>query len=645
VTKTQPQTASSDESSPVSNGTSTVEMDERSKLDPYGSLRQSPPPMNDSLIPTGALATPPESSHNSSDDEENTKSKGSGRQLDNLEELQAAIRIIELHRASSPTRASEESRKAKMALELVVPQLKASQEARSHDPNRPPLSKEARKISHSRSSTEPSILVDLAHQVESPARTSDESEGDELQDGSFKKKPQMLRKKSGELVRPALRPASAKRRPSSMPGTPTYSKAVHFDSHLEHVRHFLQVDKPLAVSAGSSPVESYESEIEFPFGNDEPHRSRGPSYEWEIRLSNFPNETPERKSMPICVERIFLSTDNKNLVGIVAVANLAFSKHVTARFTLDYWKTTSEVVAEFNNNVRHSQVNDGRDRFNFSVKLADLANLENKTMFICVRYNVDGREFWDNNSSMNYQVDFAKKSKHQHGKNGISGLAARPLHALPRSRPSPPVSGRPKMPVSFDDFSTGTFDSFGGYNNQSPARLMGETPIRLKKTPSDEILPDAPTRKANAAGGKAFSNRYDFGASLSAAIQAASTALGDRSGLQLQAEDEPESRQTYREVASASRVPSGPIAGRGSKPTPTSTPVSKVPGTSFATAKGVNSRGRVPGTKDVPGTSAPGVSASNGAPLFGDKPLSTSSYQELVDKYCFVGARKQETDP
>ncbi len=136
-----------------------------------------------------------------------------------------------------------------------------------------------------------------------------------------------------------------------MPGTPTYSKAVHFDSHLEHVRHFLQVDKPLAVSAGSSPVESYESEIEFPFGQDEPHRSKGPPFEWEIRLSNFPTETPERKLSPVSIERIFLSSDNKTLVGIVAVANLAFSKHVTARFTLDYWKTTSEVVAEYNNDV------------------------------------------------------------------------------------------------------------------------------------------------------------------------------------------------------------------------------------------------------------------------------------------------------
>jgi len=67
---------------------------------------------------------------------------------------------------------------------------------------------------------------------------------------------------------------------------------------------------------------------------------------------------------------LFLSADNKILVGSVAVANIAFNKLVVARFTLDYWKTTSEVVAEYNNDVRQPKHADGRDRFNFNIKLA-----------------------------------------------------------------------------------------------------------------------------------------------------------------------------------------------------------------------------------------------------------------------------------
>ena len=190
-----------------------------------------------------------------------------------------------------------------------------------------------------------------------------------------------------------------------MPGTPTFSKAVHFDSHLEHVRHFLQVDRPLAVSAGSSPVEQYDSDTEFPFDDG----ARSPPFEWEIVVANFPpNPEPIKKGQAVKVERVFLSSDNKTLVGSVVVANWGFQKNVVARFTLDYWKTTSEVVAEFNHDVRQTR-HDGCDRFNFNIKLADQVNLEAKTMFFCVKYTVNGTDYWDNNNATNYQVDFRKK--------------------------------------------------------------------------------------------------------------------------------------------------------------------------------------------------------------------------------------------
>lgn len=563
--------------------------------------------------------SPPESLQNSSDDEETNR--GRGRELENLAELQAAIRIIEQRKEGSPTGRDDGTKKARMALDLIIPEpdKPVQQNSKSSDPQRPPLSKEARKISHSRSSTDSNIVLEMAHHKQEPAQISysrpESDEDDEESDETgIRSKPPMVRKKSGELVRPALRPASSKRRPSSMPGTPTYSKAVHFDSHLEHVRHFLQVDKPLAVSAGSSPVEAYESDVEFPFGNEEAGRARGPSYEWEIRLSNFPAETEERKHLPVRVERVFLSSDNKSLIGVVAVQNLAFHKQVTARFTFDYWKTTSEVTADYNKDVRRRQVNDGTDRFNFNIKLSDQANLESKTMFFCIRYDVNGQQYWDNNRSINYQVEFAKKVK-SYGKNGMPGLGARPLNALPRSRPSPSMSagnGRPRsMPLSFDDFATG-FDLYAGFT-QSPTAMMGESPIRLKGPRSRaEIVPDAPTRrpKANA---QAFGNRYDFGASLSAAIQNASTILGDQSGLT----KKPEPEQSSHKIAASNSKPTA-VAQR--KPPSI---VVKQPTEAATSALSVN-----------------GPASTKPSALLSGKPsLESQSYQELVDKYCFVGSR------
>ncbi|KAK5045193.1 hypothetical protein LTR84_009526 [Exophiala bonariae] len=586
---------------------------ENGTFDPHGSLRKSPPPVTNSLIPAGMTISPPDSSHNSSDDEEHPEIRGRSRDFelgDNLKELQAAIRSIEQRKSGSPTRSNEQK-----PTEVTVEQVDG---AASHPPtnvSRPPLSQEARKISHSRSSTDSNIVFEPPKLPNPPVTFEQDSDSSDC-DIPNRNRPAMVRKKSGELVRPALRPSS-RRRPSSMPGTPTYSKAVHFDSHLEHVRHFLQVDRPLAVSAGSSPVETYESENEFPFGSDESStRSRSPAHEWEMRLANFPAESDWRKSQPVFVERVFLSSDNKNLIGTVAVQNMAFQKTVVARFTLDYWKTTSEVVADYNNDVRRKH-SDNLDRFNFSIRLADQAHLENKTLFFCIKYTTNGQDFWDNNGSFNYQVDFAKKARVQQSKNGMPGLGARPLSALPRSRPSPPTSnGRPKsMPTSFDDFSTG-FDNFGSFG-QSAGSLMGEPRLKLRSPRSKvELLPETPQRRHKAGGGQAFGNRYDFNSSLSAAKSNAYAALGEHSGLSPRADTKQSSR----------KVPA-PIVTNGVTPAPL-----KLEAASTI-------------LNNVTSSSVPGLTTtlnSKPAALMSEKPpLTSQSYQELVDKYCFFGTPKQ----
>jgi hypothetical protein len=183
--------------------------------------------------------------------------------------------------------------------------------------------------------------------------------------------------------------------------------SVHFDSHLEHVRHFLQVDKPLAVSANSPPNDVGDNDTEFPFSEDESSNSQKLSFNWEIILSNFPDETPSRLALPVMLQHLFLSTDNRSLIGIVGVIDLPFHKLVVARFTLDYWKTLSEVVAESTD--MHRKNADDYDWFQFNILLGDQANLEDKTMFLCIRYSVNGQQYWDNNNSLNFQVDFRKK--------------------------------------------------------------------------------------------------------------------------------------------------------------------------------------------------------------------------------------------
>ncbi|KAB8301634.1 hypothetical protein EYC80_003472 [Monilinia laxa] len=600
--------------------------DTNTSLTASSSLRQSPPPLTDEAkMPIGVVMSPPDSTQNS--DEEDNGSRG--RKLENLEELQAAIRVIEQHRESSPIRTSSEVEKITQAISILPPS-KATKDTKDKPASEHiETSQQPRKAQHARSNTE-TVFLDLRSNgpknpsaPETPTTGSD----DELSDGEAemaRRKPQMLRKKSGELVRPALRPSSARRRPSSMPGTPTFSKAVHFDSHLEHVRHFLQVDRPLAVSAGSSPNENeaYESDSEFPFGHDDSN-NRGPPFEWEIVLANFPPMTPQRAAMPIRVERVYLSADNKNLIGTVAVVNLAFNKLVVARFTLDYWKTTSEVVAEYNNDIRQPKHTDGCDRFNFNIKLADQANLEAKTMFFCVKYCVNNVEYWDNNNSTNFQIDFRKKAKLQNGKRGLSGAASRPPNSLPRSNKKSPPAASTKKSATFDDFSNEFDHKFLSSNFKMPVQdyLGDSNTVRLKGVKSAVTLaPDNRSRRAtintNTAGGQAFGHRYDFGASLNAAIHAANSSLGDKSGITMKSKKPAPISETKKTIHNDEQV----------------SPRSKPAGMTFDKSTA---------SKTLPSANTTASGTDSPRPVGTEKPiLASQSYNELLDKYCFFGSVK-----
>lgn len=564
-----------------------------------GPVRQSPPPVTDAQsMPPGALISPPESS---SEDEGVVELENRGREIANNRELKEAISNLPHHRSASPVRSAPGD---VLLLPQGVKDLVGETRQSLLTAGLPALSTSGRKISHSRSNTDSHIYMSKSAEI-SISTSEEGSEQDEPP-----KKPLMVRKKSGELVRPALR---GQRRPSSMPGTPTFSKAVHFDSHLEHVRHFLQVDRPLAVSANTSPADNYESDTEYPFEIEEKSGTRSPQYEWELVVNSFPAETPLRKALPARLERVWMSPDQKSLIGSIAVANLAFQKSVVCRFTFDYWKTTSEVAAEFHHEIRPRESETGHDRFQFSIKLSDLANLETKTLFFCIRYNVNGLEYWDNNDSVNFQVDFRKKMLPQTTRNGTPG-ASRPANGLPRStrRANPSTAARPmSMPVgALDEFAHEAKMSF----DQPLHEVLGESgPLRLKSSKSTTALPsDNLANRLSSPSGQAFANRYDFGASLTAAKQAHREQRSD--GLYMKP-----NKKAMFSTAPAVRAPNGSKASMAAPTAPSSAP-SSAPASAPASG---------PKVSTTNGTTIPGMSSPSAS-------IASASYEEILNKYCFV---------
>lgn len=223
----------------------------------------------------------------------------------------------------------------------------------------------------------------------------------------------VVKKKSGEVVRPALKNAGPllpngtpvdKTGPifgsKSCPTTPSCPKYVHFDAQLERVKLFLHDQRPEVVSRQGSPTEHLSDDEHDTEDEGEAEKIL------QVKLPNFP--TYNSPDVDIYMESLGLNDARDAVRGIVAVRNLGFQKHVTVRFTFDWWQTTSEVSATHKDSIRGGSF----DRFQFSIQLCHmLERIEEKTLFMCTRYNVNGGEIWDSNHGQNYQVLFERKAK------------------------------------------------------------------------------------------------------------------------------------------------------------------------------------------------------------------------------------------
>ncbi|CCX35400.1 putative Protein phosphatase regulatory subunit Gac1 [Taphrina deformans PYCC 5710] len=557
-------------------------------------------------VPRNYVSRSPTDSSASSDTETDRPilqlSKPRGRNLDRDTEqkLHEAVSSIKLTRSMSPAgdkRQSESMNPDIPAVQVISASASGSPEA----------------VLHSRLSHTKSASLQNLEQI-SPAEISQDASCAivfEPEDLPMNGRPhRMVRKKSGELVRSSLKLGAKSRRPASMPSTPAYTKTVHFDRKLEHVRHFLHSEKPAAVSANTSPTQNYFNNTEFPFRS--PPSRMNDEFELSIELPNFVPEAqqPENDGAIIKVETVYLSTDKRGLMGRVAVRNLAFQKSVAVRYTLDDWRTTSETAAEYTQDVRRKQRDDAFDRFLFHIRIDDFAGVTDKTMHFCVRYHTAGQDYWDSNNGQNFRVEFHKQ------------------FSTGRRHSDPPLMA-PVRKTSVDDIPMKLeeeIEAQGRAAFKSPRSLIFENiyddhPTAGFEEPDHEKPLKIKTIGKKTTSGDSFSNRYDFGASLSAAIAAANSSLqgsGDEVTLKNKAEHVEHvnhfnpyfSAKSVRLYESQKRAP-GTIS-------PSFPPALDLSGTDTPVSSGEAS--------PVPGLPSRTVAPSDTA----------QAYQSLLDKYCFV---------
>ncbi|KAF9147945.1 hypothetical protein BG015_010347, partial [Linnemannia schmuckeri] len=173
-------------------------------------------------------------------------------------------------------------------------------------------------------------------------------------------------------------------------------KYVHFNSQLEHVRLFLQGEMPSCVADRDTIVDARQnseltSNIKLTLTNWSP-----------VAAGSFqPGNIDAAGAAPLRVETMTLSQDQTELQGKILIHNIAFHKHVSVRYTTDYWQTQTEVAAEYEESITGSAL----DRFAFKIPMEMDKTMVERSFCFAVRYQVIGREFWDSNNGMNYQVE------------------------------------------------------------------------------------------------------------------------------------------------------------------------------------------------------------------------------------------------
>ena len=91
---------------------------------------------------------------------------------------------------------------------------------------------------------------------------------------------------------------------------------------------------------------------------------------------------------------------------VIRVVNVAFHKRVLLRYTLNNWGTFTDLEADYMAECK-DLTNATTDRFSVNLCLKSSP----RSVQFCVCYQVDGKEYWDNNNHQNYRMEFEENQQ------------------------------------------------------------------------------------------------------------------------------------------------------------------------------------------------------------------------------------------
>lgn len=119
---------------------------------------------------------------------------------------------------------------------------------------------------------------------------------------------------------------------------------------------------------------------------------------WDNNNGNNYNDSNVLGQANVLADRLSFQSPSSYMIRAI-VKNLAYSKTVTVRYTQDNWATYQDVPLSYSSSII------GTDLEQWSVTL----NLNEESMDsfqYCIRYDVNGQTYWDNNFGANYDRSF-----------------------------------------------------------------------------------------------------------------------------------------------------------------------------------------------------------------------------------------------
>lgn len=196
----------------------------------------------------------------------------------------------------------------------------------------------------------------------------------------------------------AVRRSTSLKTYKTPPGTPHRKKEVRFADalglDLESIRHIINSSEPPIVPVSATRHLKVDSNGSSSLQTR--RRLLHPCFPQPGLSANFAARVTERR-----VALHSFRADYDVISGTVCVANIAYEKRVSVRYTFDSWESFSDVTATYVDGSNTGTT----DLFRFSIQLPDSTGMKCSYVEFSLMFVAGTEVYWDSNFGSNYRVD------------------------------------------------------------------------------------------------------------------------------------------------------------------------------------------------------------------------------------------------